>query len=85
MNCMFYETDQNLLKEEEEEEDKTVEPDAPPLGTGRIKFLRGLAKLKLGCNWLSEYALSYSSQNKFAKPRNHSEICKNVKFIEKLT
>ena len=34
---MFYVTDQNLLKEEEEEEDKTVEPDAPPLGTGRIK------------------------------------------------
>ena len=28
---MFYITDQNLLKE-----DKTVEPDAPPLGTGRI-------------------------------------------------
>ena len=35
---MFYVTDQNLLKEEEEEEDKTVEPDAPPLGTGRIKM-----------------------------------------------
>ena len=33
---MFYVTDQNLLKEEEE--DKTVEPDAPPLGTGRIIF-----------------------------------------------
>ena len=48
-------------------------------------FVRGLAKLKLGCNGPSQYALSYFIQKKFAKPRNHTENCKNVKISPEIT
>ena len=48
-------------------------------------FVRGLAKLNLGCNGPSQFALSYFIQKKFAKPRNHTENCKNVKISPKIT
>ena len=74
---MFYVTDQNLLKEEE---DKTVEPDAPPLGTGRIKIIskRVQSGTRENLLWLRTKIIKHKVQNYRNVPHCQFKIPKPI-------